>query len=121
MGKKILIVDDEPDVAKVVELRLKIAGYEVAVAANGKEAIEKAETEKPDLILLDYFMPDILGDQVVKSIKEKEACQSIPILLITASLAVTQKLIGNMGVVDFIVKPISPEVLLEKVKKALGE
>jgi CheY-like chemotaxis protein len=81
--KKIMVVDDEPDVVAVVGKMLRKAGYDVIGAYNSRECLEKLKKEKPDLILLDVMMPDILGWDVCKKIKEDEATKSIPVAMLT--------------------------------------
>ncbi len=80
---KVMVVDDEPDIVAVVGRMLKKAGYDVIEAHNGKECLQKLKKEKPDLILLDVMMPDILGWDVCRKIKEDEATRSIPVAMLT--------------------------------------
>ncbi|MBI5253947.1 MAG: response regulator [Euryarchaeota archaeon] len=80
---KIMVVDDEPDIVVIVGEMLRKAGYGVIEARNGRECLEKLKKEKPDLILLDVMMPDILGWDVCKKIKEDEMTKSIPVAMLT--------------------------------------
>jgi len=120
MAKKILVVDDEPDVVKVVSFRLKKAGYEVFTADNGKKGLDSVTDNRPDLVLLDLRMPVMSGYDVCKQIKSDDKLKNIPVILLTASGAGT---IANSAkeynADDYIVKPFNPEELLEKVKKYL--
>ena len=84
MAKKILIVDDDPDLVEAVSIILESKGYTVAAAYGGVEGLEKAKTEKPDLIVLDVMMPDKDGYEVCRELKADEKYRSIPILLLTA-------------------------------------
>lgn len=80
---KIMVVDDEPDIVVIVGEMLRKAGYDVIEARSGRECLEKLKKEKPDLILLDVMMPDILGWDVCKKIKGDEATMSIPVAMLT--------------------------------------
>jgi CheY-like chemotaxis protein len=119
--KRILITDDEPDIVKVVKFRLIKMGYEVTVATNGKEGLEAVKLTKPDLVLLDYRMPFLNGDEVCKEIKKDASTRHIPVILMTAS---TQNTVGEniqtMGADDYILKPFEPEELIEKIRKLIG-
>ncbi len=118
--KKILIVDDEPDIVKLVSLRLKLQGYEVATASGGVEGLQKAKDEPPDLILLDVKMPDMDGYQIMQKLKEDGRTRSIPIIMLTgqSNIEDVAKAVQS-GAVDYIVKPFESIVLLEKIRKAL--
>ena len=119
--KKILIADDEPNMLKVVKFRLAKMGYDVTIAANGKEALEKAREIKPDLILLDFHMPFLNGDEACQLIKADATIKHIPVILMTgSSKKVTEENIRMIGADDQILKPFEPEVLLEKVRKFIG-
>ena len=121
MGKKILIIDDEPDIIKVVKFRLIKTGYEVMTAADGREGLELVRVLKPDLVLLDYRMPFLNGDEVCKEIKKDESIKHIPVILMTASTQDTLKEnIQTMGADDYILKPFEPEELIKKIRKLIG-
>ncbi|MFH1355232.1 MAG: response regulator [Candidatus Omnitrophota bacterium] len=121
MARKILIVDDEPDLLKVATFRLKKAGYEIINAVNGKEAIELTQQNMPDLILLDLILPSIRGDEVCRQLKNNDKLQHIPVLLFTAStmddLSAKVKEVGADG---YLTKPFELEDLLSKVKRLIG-
>ena len=85
MPKKILLVDDEADVLKIVILRLSKAGYEVVIACDGKEALDKARKEMPDLILMDYIMPVLDGMETCRVLKKDKDLAHIPVLFMSAS------------------------------------
>ena len=112
-----MIVDDEPDILKLTEFRLKKAGYETVSAADGFAALEKLKGSKPDLILLDIMLPGINGYEVCKRIKQdKETC-GIPILFFTAYavIADVEEKIREFGVQGVVKKPFRTEELLEAV------
>ena len=119
--KKILVADDEPDILKVVEFRLIKAGYEVILTSNGKEALEQFKKVKPDLVLLDYSMPIMNGDEVCIQIKADPETQSIPVIFMTASTKiVADQYIKKIGADDWVLKPFDPEILLKKIKNLIG-
>jgi CheY-like chemotaxis protein len=116
--KKILLVDDEEDIIKMNKLRLVESNFEVLSANNGQEALEKAEKESPDLILLDVVMPKMDGIQTLTRLKNNPRTSSIPVVMLSG---VGEKAACNKamlaGAVDFISKPFNPEMLLEAIKK----
>jgi DNA-binding response OmpR family regulator len=120
MAKKILIVDDEPDILKVVIFRLKKSGYEVLSAVNGEEAIELIKANVPDLIFLDLRLPLLSGAEVCKQLKSNEKLKHIPIILFTASADTVKDILAKTKADDYIIKPFEPEVLLEKIRKFIG-
>lgn len=118
--KKILIIDDEPDIIKVVKFRLIKMGYEVMTATNGKEGLEMVRPTKPDLVLLDFRMPFLNGDEVCKEIKKDESTKHIPVILMTASIQnALEENIQMMGADDYILKPFEPEELIKKIKRLI--
>jgi len=122
MGKKLLLVDDEPALVEMVKMRLEAYGYEVVVAFDGQEALEKARTVKPDLIILDLMLPKIDGYKVCRMLKFDEKYQNIPIVMFTARIQDSdKKLAKDVGADDYITKPFEAEVLLSTIKKLLKE
>ena len=120
MIKKILVVDDEPDVLKILLLRLKITGYEVIGAKDGREALDLAHQIIPDLVVLDYHLPDMNGDVVARTLKEDKNLKHIPIILISATVAPIAQRGKECGANWCISKPFEPKELLDAVKKMLG-
>ena len=120
--KKILLADDEEDIKAVVQLFLESKGYEVITAFDGLSAIDMAQAEKPDLILLDVMMPVVNGYEVCTRLKADEATRDIPIVMLSAmaqSESVDKGL--SAGAVDYIVKPFDPARLEEVVRRILSE
>jgi DNA-binding response OmpR family regulator len=118
--KKILVVDDEPDVASLLTLMLKSQGYTVINAVDGQEALEKARGEAPDLILLDVMLPRMDGYKVARMLKFDENYSHIPIIMLTAKIQERDKATGlEMGVNDYMTKPFDTAVLLAKIKERL--
>ena len=115
--KKILIVEDEPDVLKMVAFRVKKAGYEVVIAINGEKALEAVSTELPDLILLDLRIPIIDGWEVCRRLKEDKRFSSIPIIILSASMSsLNAEKTKELKAEDYVLKPFEPEILLGKIK-----
>ena len=117
---RILITDDEPDLLDLAKRNLESAGYTVLVASNGKEAIEKADTELPDLILLDVVMPGMSGFEACKALKEQPKTKSIPVVMFTALGRDVDRMMGlDAGADGFITKPIAKNNLITEVEKIL--
>jgi len=122
MSKRILIVDDEPEIIKMVSLRLKANGYEVIAGFSGEEALILTKEEKPDLILLDVNMPPPNGYKICRTLKDNPDYKDIPIILLTAKATESDKFWGiESGADEYITKPYNPEELLDKIKKLLDE
>jgi len=119
MTIKILTVDDEPDVRRLIEIKLKKAGFEVITAADGEEGVEKAKAENPDLILMDVMMPKMDGYTAVKKIKTEMDPAPLVIMLTAKGTEddVMEGLVG--GADDYITKPFAPRELVSRVKVAL--
>ena len=83
MEKKVLIIDDEPELVKALEVRLRTEGYEPVAALDGEEGLRKAREENPDLIILDIMLPRIEGYEVCRRLKSDESCKHIPIMMLT--------------------------------------
>ncbi len=117
----ILVVDDEPDVVKVVSRMLELVGYEVIPAYSGEEALEKLEVIKPDLITLDLMMPGIDGFETLRRIREKKETSSIPVVIISvkADGADIVKAM-QLGANDYFTKPYKKVILLTKVQSILN-
>ena len=119
MTIKILTVDDEPDVRRLIQIKLKKAGFEVITAVDGEEGVEKAKAEEPDLILMDVMMPKMTGYEALAKIKE-EMDPAPLVLMLTAKGTeddVMEGLIG--GADDYITKPFAPRELIARIKVAL--
>lgn len=117
MPKKILIVDDEPQIVEICRDYLKAAGYETVTASNGVQGVSLARREKPDLIVLDLMMPEMDGLDVCRAIRHES---DVPIIMLTARVEETDKLIGlELGADDYITKPFSPRELVARVRTVL--
>lgn len=119
---KILIVDDEPDTVELIEFNLKAAGYECASAGDGNEALKKARSFCPDLIVLDLMLPEVDGLEVCKILKRDSAASGIPILMLTAKAAEIDRVLGlELGANDYVTKPFSPRELVLRIKNLLQQ
>ena len=119
-AKKILIIDDEKLIVKATSLVIKLAGYQIASAYDGKEGLRLARKEKPDLILLDIMMPGMDGWQVLELLKSDETLAHIPVIVFTAKEYIKgRRKSVSAGAVDYVTKPFEPEELMQAISKAL--
>src|SRR5437870_11348878 len=117
---KILVVDDEPDAVELIDFNLKAAGYEVVTAADGNEALKKARSILPNLIVLDLMLPEVDGLEVCKILRRDVKTMSIPIIMLTAKAAEIDRVLGlELGADDYVTKPFSPRELVLRVKRLL--
>ena len=117
MAKKILVVDDEKPISDIIKFNLEKEGYEVVVAYDGEEALEKVESEQPDLIVLDLMLPKIDGLEVAKRVRAKH---TTPIIMVTAKDSELDKVLGlELGADDYVTKPFSNRELVARVKANL--
>jgi len=120
MKKRILLVEDESDLVTTLTFRLEKEGYEVMVAMDGEDGLEKAKKEKPDLILLDLMLPKMNGYKVCGLLKGDSRFKSIPIVIFTARAEeADRKMSEEVGANAYITKPFEPSVLLEKLNELL--
>lgn len=120
MKSKILIVEDEKDLIKLLEYNLKKAGFEVVSALDGPEAIKLAREKKPDLVILDIMLPSLEGTEVCKMLKQDESTTNIPIIMLSAKGEEVDRIVGfELGADDYITKPFSPRELILRVKAIL--
>lgn len=118
--KKILIVDDEPDILDFLKYNLKKEGYSVITAADGRRAISIAELEKPDLIILDIMMPELDGIETCRLLRENPAFRETPITFLTARDEDFSQIAAlDVGGDDYITKPIKPRVLMSRIQALL--
>lgn len=116
-GKKILIVDDEASIRRILETRFKMLGYDIAAASNGEEALDIYNKFTPDIVILDIMMPKMDGYGVTKEIRKNF---ETPIILLTALGDVSERITGlELGADDYVVKPFSPKELEARVKAIL--
>lgn len=114
--KKVLVVDDEPDIVEIISYNLSKEGYEIQTAKNGIEALEKAEFFKPDLVILDIMMPKMNGVEVCQILRSKPEYNNTLIIFLTALSDEVSQIKGlETGADDYVNKPISPKVLISRV------
>lgn len=116
MTRRVLIVDDEPDIRLLIRINLLAAGYEVLEAGNGREAIDILEGEEPDLVLLDLRLPELDGWDVLEHLKERGVAERVPVVAISAHASPTTKeRAREVGFRSYVSKPFTPDELLEVV------
>ncbi|MCU0665495.1 MAG: response regulator [Candidatus Omnitrophica bacterium] len=120
MPKRILVVDDEPDVLKVAIVRLKMAGYEVFTAINGQQALDFVRQTAPDMMFLDLRLPIIDGYNVCQQIKSDEKLKNIKVVIFTASVDQLDEKIKQVKADDYLLKPFDSAGLVNKAKKFLS-
>ncbi len=121
-SKKILLVDDEPDILQALTMRLEAAGYEIITANNGYDATNLASKESPDLIICDIGMPKMDGHEVAKKIKRSPATAHIPMIFLTARTELEEmKIAGEEKVDRYITKPVDPQLLLMSIMALLED
>ena len=117
---KMVLVDDEPDILEIVGYNLSQEGYQISTAANGKEAIEKAKSELPDLIIMDVMMPEMDGIEACETIRKIPELTNVIITFLTARNEDYTQVAGfDAGADDYISKPIKPKLLVSKVNALL--
>jgi len=122
MAKRILVVDDEPAIRRLVAEALEAEGYEVQTAADGEEAVRLAALALPDLVLLDVMMPVSDGFAVAERLRSRPVDLKAPVIFLTAKREIDDKLLGfEKGAVDYVTKPFHIKELLARVRVHLGE
>lgn len=118
MAKRILVVDDEPSITKLVSFNLEKAGYDVDTAADGQAALDKVQDTHPDLIVLDLMLPKVDGLDVCKRLRQEN--NHIPVIMLTAKDEELDRVLGlELGADDYVTKPFSPRELVARVKAIL--
>jgi two-component system, OmpR family, phosphate regulon response regulator PhoB len=121
MTARILIVEDEPDMARVLQYNLRQAGYQTAVSETGSEALEAVRQAPPDLILLDWMLPDLPGTEVCRQLRRGSDAPGTPIIMVSARGEEIDRVVGfEIGVDDYVVKPFSVRELLLRVGAILA-
>jgi two-component system alkaline phosphatase synthesis response regulator PhoP len=119
MHERILVVDDEPDIVKLLKYTLEKEGYSVSMAMDGSAALDLAQG-RPDLIVLDVMMPIMDGWEVIRRLKRDQTTSHIPVLFLTARASEFDEVVGfELGAEDYIAKPISPRKLIARIKALL--
>lgn len=123
LKKRILAVDDEPEVLSLLEKRLTSAGYQVLTASSGSEALEIASSQRPDLIILDILMPDMDGSQVACQLREDPRTKGIPVIFLTCLYTKREEHAAGhvLGANLFLAKPYEPAELLKEIEHVIGK
>jgi DNA-binding response OmpR family regulator len=121
MKPRILVVDDEPEAVDLIEYNLKQSGYTVSTAGDGAEALKKARSQTPDLIVLDVMLPEMDGFEICKTLRLDAATSRVPIIMLTAKAGEIDRVLGlELGADDYLTKPFSTRELLLRIKKILA-
>src|SRR6185437_253444 len=120
MQKKILVVDDDAEMVELLSFNLKQAGYSIGTASNGVDALKKARSLQPDLIVLDVMMPELDGFAVCEILRRDAATAAVPIMMLTALSSELGRVAGlGSGASDFVTKPFSPRLLVQRIQDLL--
>jgi two-component system phosphate regulon response regulator PhoB len=120
LRKNVLVIDDEPAIREMIAFSLAHSGLTVQLAGNPQEALESMSDQKPDLILMDWMLPDISGLQLTRRFRKDPFSQDIPIIMLTARVTEEDKIAGlEAGADDYVTKPFSPRELLARIKAVL--
>jgi two-component system phosphate regulon response regulator PhoB len=115
-GERVLVVDDEPDIVALVAYHLAKAGYRVATASSGTDALESARRERPAIIVLDLMLPGMSGYEVLEQLRANEATRDVAVLMLTARREEADRIQGlSLGADDYLTKPFSPQELVLRV------
>ena len=118
--KNILIVEDEAAIREMVDFALRRAGFNTLHAGNGREALDIIANQKPDMVLLDWMLPDLAGIDIARRLKREELTRDVPIIMLTAKAEEHDKLKGfDVGVDDYVTKPFSPRELVARINAVL--
>ena len=119
--RRILVVDDEPSIVKMVSKRLEVEGFDVLIAMDGEEGLAKAQTESPDLIVLDLMLPKVNGYEICGRLKQDPRYQKIPIMLFTAKVQAKDEQLGKeCGADAYIRKPFQGKELVDTIRTLLA-
>ncbi len=119
--KKILLIDDDPDIVEVTKFILEDANFLVLTAGTAEEGLIIVEKEMVDLILIDLFLPKMQGWELSKQLKNNDLYKQIPIIIFTANAGVIKKTVTEMGGDDFLIKPYEQAMLIEKINNLLNK
>ncbi len=113
---KILVVDDEADLVRLIGYALQIEGYDIVTATNGQDALRAVQSERPDLVVLDVMLPDLSGVEVCRRLRDQPATAHLPIMMLSARSQVSDKVKAlQAGADEYITKPYNPDELLQTI------
>jgi DNA-binding response OmpR family regulator len=113
--KRVLVVDDEPGIGKILGIKLRFSGYDVITTTSGAEAIDLVRTQQPDIMLLDILMPEVTGMDVLEQVR---TFSQIPIIVFTGHPDIVQ-FASKLGANDHVAKPFNPDLLVQKIESTL--
>jgi two-component system alkaline phosphatase synthesis response regulator PhoP len=120
MPQRILVVDDDPQIVRLLRAYMEQAGFEVLVAYDGETALHAVRRERPDLVVLDLMLPNRDGWEVTRLVRSDPAVASMPIVMLTARVEDTDKIVGlELGADDYVTKPFNPQVVVARVRAVL--
>jgi two-component system phosphate regulon response regulator PhoB len=120
MGARILVVEDEADLAELVAFHLRESGHAVTTASNGGTALAEVRRQRPDLVVLDLMLPDVSGLEVCRRLRRETGTSRVPVLMLTAKGSEVDRVVGfEVGADDYVTKPFSPRELLLRVEAIL--
>ncbi len=120
MAAKVLIVEDEQDIAELIRYNVERAGYKARVVADGRQALQLIRREPPDILLLDLMLPGMDGLELCRSVRSDAAIRALPIIMVTAKGEEADRVVGlEMGADDYLVKPFSPRELVARLRAVL--
>lgn len=120
LAPRVLVVEDEPDIAALIAYQLTREGFRVETAANGDQAISSIGREIPDLVILDRMLPGLSGDEILRSLRAESATRALPVLILTAKREQEDRIQGlELGADDYLTKPFSPRELVLRVQSIL--
>ena len=118
--KRMLVVEDEPDIAELVRFNLEQEGFAVSVVDDGAQALAAVRRERPALVILDLMLPGISGLEICRQLRSAEATARLPIVMLTAKAAEADRIVGlEMGADDYVTKPFSPRELLARIRAVM--
>jgi len=119
-GEKILVVEDEPDISKLVSYNLAQERFKVLTAEDGEQALQIIQREKPNLVVLDLMLPGLSGMEICKIVRNRPETAKLPILMLTAKAGEADRIVGlEMGADDYLAKPFSPREMVARVRAIL--
>ncbi|GIW44865.1 MAG: DNA-binding response regulator [Candidatus Binatia bacterium] len=119
-GRRILVVEDDPDILELLRFNLQQEGYAVSTATDGASALEKARRQTPDLVLLDLALPGMSGLEVCRKLREDPVLRAVPLVMVTAKADEADRIVGlELGADDYITKPFSVRELLARIRAVL--
>jgi DNA-binding response OmpR family regulator len=122
MGKKILVIEDDPATSRLVDYSLRHEGYQVITCSNGLEGIRKVHSESPDLVILDVMLPGMDGFEICHRLRSEPATAGLPILMLSAKAQEIDKDTGiKVGADDYLTKPSAPAEIISRVEKLLAK